>query len=146
TTTTGDAEGEVLEVRPCQVTLAEVEAVLPRFTGDIQQVPPMYSALKHDGQPLYKLARAGETVERKPRSVTIRRLTVLGLEGDRLRLEVQCSNGTYIRTLVEDIGAALGCRAHVAALRRSQAGPFDLRQAGTLGPRQAAHAEGVPTA
>src|SRR5690554_50930 len=129
---TGDAEGEVLEIKPCQVTLDEVQAVLPRFTGDIQQIPPMYSALKHDGQPLYKLARAGETVERKPRSVTIRQLTLLGLEGDRLRLEVHCSKGTYIRTLVEDIGAALGCGAHVAELRRSQAGPFDLSQAVTL--------------
>src|SRR5690606_25020619 len=98
TTTTGDAEGEVLEMKPCQATLAEVEALLPRFTGEIEQIPPMYSALKHDGQPLYKLARAGETVERKPRSVTIRRLTLLGLEGARLRLQVYCSKGTYIRT------------------------------------------------
>ena len=142
TTTTGDAEGDVLEMKPCQVTLAEAEAVLPRFTGDIEQIPPMYSALKHGGQPLYKLARAGETVERKPRSVTIRRLTLLGLEGDRLRLEVQCSKGTYIRTLVEDIGAALGCGAHVAELRRSEAGPFDLSQSVTLEQLEALHAEG----
>lgn len=132
TTSTGDAEGEVLEIKPCQVTLAEVQALLPRFTGEIEQIPPMYSALKHDGQPLYKLARAGETVERKPRSVTIRQLTLLGLEGDRLRLQVHCSKGTYIRTLVEDIGAALGCGAHVAELRRVQAGPFDLARAVTL--------------
>lgn len=142
TTTTGDAEGDVLEMKPVQVSLADVEAVLPRFTGDIEQVPPMYSALKHEGQPLYKLARAGETVERKARSVTILRLTVLGLEGDRLRLEVHCTKGTYIRTLVEDIGAALGCGAHVSELRRIQAGPFDLSKAVTLDTLEALHAEG----
>src|SRR5690606_16766713 len=142
TTTTGDAEGDVLEMKPVQVSLTDVEALLPRFTGDIEQVPPMYSALKHEGQPLYKLARAGETVERKARSVTIQRLTVLGLEGDRLRLEVHCTKGTYIRTLVEDIGAALGCGAHVAELRRIKAGPFDLSKAVTLETLEALHAEG----
>lgn len=142
TTTTGDAEGDVLEVKPCAVTLAEVEAILPRFIGPIQQVPPMYSALKHQGQPLYKLARAGETVERKPRSVTIYSLKLLALEGDRLELEVHCSKGTYIRTLVEDIGAALGCGAHVAQLRRTEAGPFTLGQAVTLETLEALHAEG----
>jgi tRNA pseudouridine55 synthase len=146
TTTTGDAEGDVLEMRPVAVTLAEVEALLPRFTGDILQVPPMYSALKHDGQPLYKLARAGEVVERKARSVTIQRLEILGLDQDRLRLQVHCSKGTYIRTLVEDIGAALGCGAHVSELRRIQAGPFDLAQAVSLETLEALHAEGGPEA
>ena len=146
TTTTGDAEGDVLEMKPCRVTVAEVEALLPRFRGDIQQIPPMYSALKHEGQPLYKLARAGETVERKPRSVTINRLELLALEGDRLRLEVHCTKGTYIRTLVEDLGAALGCGAHVSELRRIQAGPFDLTQAVTLETLEALHAEGGATA
>src|SRR5690554_4553991 len=102
TTSTGDAEGEVLEMRPCQVSLADAEAVLPRFTGDIEQVPPMYSALKHDGQPLYKLARAGETVERKPRSVTIRRLTLLGLErSEEHTSELQSRPHLVCRLLLE---------------------------------------------
>lgn len=142
TTTTGDAEGDVLETRPVNVSLEQVEAFLPQFTGDILQIPPMYSALKHEGQPLYKLARAGETVERKPRSVTIKQLKILGLEGDRLRLEVHCTKGTYIRTLVEDLGNALGCGAHVSELRRIQAGPFDLSKAVTLETLEALHAEG----
>ena len=142
TTTTGDAEGDVIEMKPVNVSLEQVNAVLPSFTGDIEQIPPMYSALKHDGQPLYKLARAGETVERKPRSVTIGQLKVLSLEGDRLQLEVHCTKGTYIRTLVEDIGLALGCGAHVSALRRIKAGPFDLSQSITLETLEALHAEG----
>ncbi|MFO7706405.1 MAG: tRNA pseudouridine(55) synthase TruB [Halopseudomonas sp.] len=142
TTTTGDAEGDVLETKPVNVTLEQVESLLPQFTGDILQIPPMYSALKHEGQPLYKLARAGETVERKPRSVTIKQLKILGLEGDRLRLEVHCTKGTYIRTLVEDLGNALGCGAHVSELRRIQAGPFDLSKAVTLETLEALHAEG----
>lgn len=142
TTTTGDAEGDVLESKPVNVTLEQVESFLPQFTGDILQIPPMYSALKHEGQPLYKLARAGETVERKPRSVTINQLKLLGLEGDRLRLEVHCTKGTYIRTLVEDLGNALGCGAHVSELRRIQAGPFDLSKAVTLEELEALHAEG----
>ncbi|SDS90565.1 tRNA pseudouridine55 synthase [Halopseudomonas sabulinigri] len=146
TTTTGDAEGDVLEIKPVDISLEQVQARLPQFTGDIEQVPPMYSALKHEGQPLYKLARAGETVERKARAVTISQLTILGLEGDRLQLEVHCSKGTYIRTLVEDLGAALGCGAHVASLRRSIAGPFDLSQSVTLKALEALHAEGGPEA
>lgn len=132
TTTTADAEGEVLERREVTSGQAELEAVLPRFTGSIKQVPPMYSALKKDGQPLYKLARAGEVVEREPRSVTIHRLQLLALDADRASLHVACSKGTYVRTLAEDIGAALGCGAHVAELRRTQAGPFSLPQAITL--------------
>ncbi|MEH6493357.1 tRNA pseudouridine(55) synthase TruB [Halopseudomonas sp.] len=146
TTTTGDAEGDVLEIKPVDISLEQVQACLPQFTGDIEQIPPMYSALKHEGQPLYKLARAGETVERKARAVTISKLMVLGLEGDRLQLEVHCSKGTYIRTLVEDMGAALGCGAHVASLRRSIAGPFDLSQSVTLEALEALHAEGGPEA
>ena len=104
TTTTADAEGEVLERKPVAVTREQLEALLPQFRGDILQVPPMYSALKRDGQPLYKLARAGEVVEREPRSVNIARLELLALEGDKARLAVACSKGTYIRTLVEDLG------------------------------------------
>ncbi|QXH52269.1 tRNA pseudouridine(55) synthase TruB [Pseudomonas fakonensis] len=142
TTTTGDAEGEVLKTREVTVGRADIEAVIPRFRGQIQQIPPMYSALKRDGQPLYKLARAGEVVEREARSVTIGRLELLECEGTRARLSVGCSKGTYIRTLVEDMGEALGCGAYVAELRRTQAGPFELAQTVTLEALEAAHAEG----
>ena len=142
TTTTADAEGDVLERKPVDVSEAQLQAVLPQFRGAQQQVPPMYSALKRDGQPLYKLARAGEVVEREPRSVTIARLELLALDGDKARLSVACSKGTYIRTLAEDIGNALGCGAHVAELRRTQAGPFDLSRTVTLETLEKAHAEG----
>lgn len=142
TTTTGDAEGEVLERRTVDVDEAAIQAVLPAFRGQIEQIPPMYSALKRDGQPLYKLARAGEVVEREARSVTIARLELLALQEDRATLEVACSKGTYVRTLVEDLGARLGCGAHVAELRRTQAGPFGLAQAISLDELEAAHAEG----
>lgn len=142
TTTTGDAEGEVLEQREVTVGREAIEAQLPRFRGDIEQVPPMYSALKKDGQPLYKLARAGEVVEREARSVTIARLEMLAFESPRATLAVSCSKGTYIRTLVEDLGRELGCGAHVAALRRTQAGPFQLNQSVTLEALEKAHAEG----
>ncbi len=142
TTSTGDAEGEVLERREVAVTREDIEALLPRFRGDIQQVPPMYSALKKDGQPLYKLARAGEVVEREARSVTISRLELLAFENGQARLSVSCSKGTYIRTLVEDLGHLLGCGAHVAELRRTQAGPFTLAQAVSLEELEKAHAEG----
>jgi len=142
TTTTGDAEGEVLEERQVTVGREALEALLPRFSGEIEQVPPMYSALKKDGQPLYKLARAGEVVEREARSVTIARLDLLAFEAPCATLAVSCSKGTYIRTLVEDIGRELGCGAHVAALRRTQAGPFGLAQAVTLEELVQVHAEG----
>jgi tRNA pseudouridine55 synthase len=142
TTTTADAEGEVIERREVTVGRDDIEAVLPRFRGQISQIPPMYSALKRDGQPLYKLARAGEVVEREARSVTIARLEMLGCEGEQARLSVACSKGTYIRTLVEDIGQALGCGAHVAELRRTQAGPFVLAQTVTLEELEQVHADG----
>jgi tRNA pseudouridine55 synthase len=142
TTTTGDAEGEVLERRTVDIDEAAIQAALPAFRGQIEQIPPMYSALKRDGQPLYKLARAGEVVEREARSVTIARLELLALQEDRATLEVACSKGTYVRTLVEDLGARLGCGAHVAELRRTQAGPFGLVQAISLDELEAAHAEG----
>lgn len=142
TTTTGDAEGEVLEQREVTVGREAIEAVLPRFRGGIEQVPPMYSALKKDGQPLYKLARAGEVVEREARSVTIARLDLLAFESPCATLAVSCSKGTYVRTLVEDIGRELGCGAHVAALRRTQAGPFQLSQSVTLETLEKVHAEG----
>jgi len=142
TTTTADAEGDVVERKPVDISLQQIEALLPQFRGDLQQVPPMYSALKRDGQPLYKLARAGEIVEREPRSVTIARLDLLSFEADRARLAVSCSKGTYIRTLVEDLGQALGCGAHVAELRRTQAGPFDLTQTVSLEELERVHSEG----
>ncbi|BCG27080.1 tRNA pseudouridine synthase B [Pseudomonas tohonis] len=142
TTTTGDAEGEVLERREVTVGRADIEARLADFRGEIKQIPPMYSALKKDGQPLYKLARAGEVVEREARSVTIARLELLAFESAQARFAVACSKGTYIRTLVEDLGQVLGCGAHVAELRRTQAGPFSLAQAITLDELEKAHAEG----
>ncbi|WP_137822646.1 tRNA pseudouridine(55) synthase TruB [Pseudomonas sp. D(2018)] len=142
TTSTGDAEGEVIERREVTVGREDIEAQLPRFRGEIKQIPPMYSALKKDGQPLYKLARAGEVVEREARSVTIARLELLACENSQARLAVACSKGTYIRTLVEDLGQALGCGAHVAELRRTQAGPFGLDQAISLETLEKAHAEG----
>lgn len=142
TTNTGDAEGEALETKEVNVTAADIEAVLPQFRGEIQQVPPMYSALKKDGQPLYKLARAGITVDRPARTVTITKLELLSHDGDQARILVACTKGTYIRTLVEDIGAVLGCGAHVAQLRRTEAGPFDLTHAVTLEELEQAHEEG----
>ena len=141
TTDTADAEGQVLETRPVDISVEQVEAVLPQFRGDIMQVPPMYSALKQDGQPLYKLARAGEVVERKARPVHISSLELLELDGELLRLRVSCSKGTYIRTLAEDIGRELGCGAHVAGLRRTVAGPFDLSRSVTLDELIALHDE-----
>lgn len=129
TTATGDAEGQVLEQKPVTCTEQDLLAVLPRFRGEITQIPPMYSAIKKDGQPLYKLARAGEVVDREPRQLMIDELELVSFEGDKARLVVSCSKGTYIRTLVEDIGQALGCGAHVAKLCRVEAGPFHLDQA-----------------
>lgn len=138
TTDTGDAEGEVREQRPVSVGEADLVALLPRFTGSITQVPPMYSALKRDGKPLYELARQGVEVERHPRAVTIHALELLGVDVDsrgmltRARLAVTCSKGTYIRVLAEDIGAALGCGAHLTALRRTRVGSLSLADALTL--------------
>jgi tRNA pseudouridine55 synthase len=124
-TNTGDADGEAIETRPVAAySEAQVREVLARFTGEIEQIPPMHSAIKHQGQPLYKLAHQGLEVERQPRRVTIYALNLLRLEGDELEIDVHCSKGTYIRTLAEDIGAALGCGAHLNQLRRTMAGPF----------------------
>jgi tRNA pseudouridine55 synthase len=124
-TDTGDAEGEVVETRPVSVSRPEVEQALARFTGPIEQVPPMYSAIKHRGQPLYALARKGQEVERQPRRVSIYELRLLDLRGDDLEVFVHCSKGTYVRTLAEDIGSVLGVGAHVSELRRLSVGPFD---------------------
>ena len=131
-TSTGDAEGEVLETRAVQVSEQALSAVLKRFTGEIEQVPPMHSALKHKGTPLYRLARRGEEVERPARRVRIFELHAATLEGPRLELRVLCSKGTYIRTLAEDIGEALGCGAHLSGLRRTASGGFRIEQAATL--------------
>ena len=124
-TSSADAEGEIIETREVPVlSEAQVEDVLARFRGEIEQIPPMHSAIKQNGQPLYKLARQGIEVERKPRMVTIHKLELVRLEGDEIELYVHCSKGTYIRTLVEDIGEALGCGAHLSQLRRTRVGPF----------------------
>jgi len=131
-TTTGDTEGEVVEALPVNVTQADIDAALARFRGPIFQVPPMHSALKRDGKPLYEYARAGITLEREARQVTIHELEFLRYEAPLLRLRVRCSKGTYIRVLGEDIGAALGCGAHLQALRRTGVGNLTLTGAVTL--------------
>jgi tRNA pseudouridine55 synthase len=133
TTTTGDAEGAVLQERPVVVTPADVERVCALFRGPIRQVPPMYSALKKDGRALYDYARAGIEVERPAREVTIQALVAeLDAQQAVLHLDVTCSKGTYIRTLAEDIGEALGCGAHLGALRRVATGDFGLAHSVTL--------------
>lgn len=125
TTTTADAEGEVLETRTVDgISEIDIRQVLAGFEGVIEQIPPMYSALKHKGERLYKLARDGIEVEREPRQVTIHQITMLSHSGDEFELDVHCSKGTYIRTLAEDIGTKLGCGAHVTALRRTGVGPY----------------------
>lgn len=131
-TDTQDVTGTVLEERAVDVTKSQVEEVLSRFRGEIMQVPPMYSALKVNGQKLYELARKGKQVERQPRPVTVYELTVLSFENNRLSLRVRCSKGTYIRTLCEDIGEALGCLGCMEALRRTQAGEYRLEDAVAL--------------
>ncbi len=124
-TDTGDAEGEVTQRRPIEVLDGDALAdLLPRFTGEIEQVPPMYSALKHQGRRLYELAREGQEVERKPRRVTIHELRLDTVAGVEATFEVSCSKGTYVRTLVEDIGRAFGPGAHVSELRRTALGPY----------------------
>lgn len=131
-TETGDAEGRVIERFPVNVTRDKLEGALALFRGEIEQVPPMYSAIKKDGQPLYKLARKGISVERAPRKVTIHRLELKGLEASKARIYVRCSKGTYVRTLAEDIGAGLGCGAHLGSLRRVEIGELDMSEAVTL--------------
>lgn len=132
-TTTGDAEGEVVEQAPVTVSQSDVQAVLERFTGEIEQVPSVYSAIKQSGEPLYKKARRGEDVPApEARQVTIHAIRLMALSEGRLELDVQCSKGTYIRTLATDIGRALGCYAHLAELRRTASGPFRIEDAVTL--------------
>jgi tRNA pseudouridine55 synthase len=132
TTETADAEGKVRETRPVEVAIAQIDDALAKFRGAIEQVPPMYSALKRAGRPLYELARQGLTVERAARPVRIERLDLLEFSGTLLEIEVVCSKGTYIRTLAEDIGRVLGCGAHLAGLQRIAAGNFTIEQAAAL--------------
>ena len=132
TTATGDAEGDVLERRPVNVDEAGLEAARRGLLGEIDQVPPMHSALKKDGRALYEYARAGLEVERQPRRVSIHRLDIVERHDDRLVIDVLCSKGTYVRTLAEDLGAALGCGAHLAALRRTGSGSLRVERAVTL--------------
>ena len=133
TTETGDADGEVIaQADASSVTPAQAVAALETFVGEIEQIPSMYSALKHQGQPLYKLARKGVEVERAPRKVSIYSAELLQFSEASIELRVHCSKGTYIRSLAEDLGAALGCGAHVSALRRLAAGPYEEEQATTL--------------
>ena len=132
-TRTADSEGEVLETRSVgNLTEQQVKQVLQGFIGQIEQIPPMHSAVKINGTPLYKLAREGKEIERKSRRVSIYQLEMLRLEGDELDIDVHCSKGTYVRTLAEEIGEALACGAHLSALRRTASGPFELEQAVTM--------------
>jgi tRNA pseudouridine55 synthase len=125
-TTTADADGEVMATRDCaHITMGDIENLVPRFSGAISQIPPMYSAIKHQGQRLYALAREGIEVERQSRTVHIYQLVLHSLHECMLDLEVACSKGTYVRTLIEDLGEALGCGAHVVELRRLSVGPFE---------------------
>jgi len=129
---TGDAEGEVVEKKSVQVSEAGLSRVLEKFKGEISQLPPMHSALKRDGVPLYKLARKGQSVERVPRRVRILELESTRFDPPLAEIRVRCSKGTYIRTLAEDIGAVLGTGAHLTALRRTASGRFSVADASRL--------------
>ncbi len=132
TTTTADAEGEVLATTAVDVSDSAIEAALAQLRGEIDQVPPMYSALKHHGKALYEYARAGIEIPREARRVTIHSFECLAREGDSLKVRVACSKGTYVRTLASDLGALLGCGAHLTALRRTRIGPFELESSISL--------------
>lgn len=133
TTTTSDAEGEILEIKLVpQFTREQILAAIAKFIGVSKQIPSMYSALKHKGQPLYKLARQNITVERPARDIFVYEYELLDFNYDVIKCRIKCSKGTYIRNLIEDLGVALGCGAHVTALQRTQAGGFDLEQSYTL--------------
>lgn len=132
-TTTADAEGDVIEEKPVpSLTESLIKDILAKFIGTISQVPPMHSAIKVQGQPLYKLAHQGIEIERQPRQVTIHELNLLELGSTDFRFHLKCSKGTYVRTLAEDMGKMLGCGAYLAALRRTQVGPFELHNSVTL--------------
>ena len=143
-TNTGDIEGEVLETRPVpQISDKELRRALKKLTGTLQQVPPMYSAIKHEGERLYKLARQGIEVERKPRQVTVFQFELQDRHADELEVLVVCSKGTYVRTLVDDLGEILGCGAHVVGLRRAGVEPYDAPRMHTLEELEALAANGV---
>lgn len=133
TTTTGDAEGDTLNSLPVNATLLDVQLTLRAFVGELMQLPPMYSALKKDGKPLYFYARQGTAIERQARPIVIHRLELVAFTTPIIKVRVQCSKGTYIRTLAEDIGLHLGCGAHLTALRRTAVANLDIAQAVTLG-------------
>ena len=141
TTTTGDLEGEFVETKPVTCDRATIDEALVAFRGEIQQVPPMFSALKRDGKTLYELAREGVQLELEPRTVTISMLNVLSYENEVLTIEVTCSKGTYIRVLAEDIGRALGCGAHLVGLRRTKVGDLSIEDAVLLDDFRAMDAE-----
>jgi tRNA pseudouridine55 synthase len=143
-TASGDSQSEVLDTRPVNVTRKQVEDCLEQFRGEIVQVPSMYSALKHQGVPLYKIARKGGEVVRKEREVTVFRLDLLDFRGDEVDLDISCSKGTYIRTIADDLGDALGTGGHVTALRRLQSGPFLESDAVTIDQLELAAATGGP--
>ena len=130
--TTGDAEGDIIATGRSDISLSEFQAACAALTGNIRQVPPMFSALKHNGKPLYEYARQGITIERKPRDITIRQITVQDFAPPHATIAVQCSKGTYIRTLAEDIAKQLGTYAHLTALRRTATAGFDIVQTHTL--------------
>ena len=133
TTESGDAEARVVKKRPTGfLNMDRVESVLKMYRGKTQQIPPMFSALKVDGERLYKLARKGITIDRKPRDIEIYELNLLALDGNEAKLFIRCSKGTYVRTLVEDIGESIGCGAHVRELRRLQVASFSIRDCFTL--------------
>ncbi|CAM8267608.1 TruB Pseudouridine synthase [Candidatus Methylopumilus planktonicus] len=132
TTTTGDQEGEVISEKEAVFNEAQVKETLQKFVGDITQIPPMYSALKFEGRPLYEYARQGIEIERKSRQTTIYDIGLMEFQGSVMTIEVSCSKGTYIRTLAEDIGHALGCGAHLKGLERTQTGNFQLSEALTI--------------
>jgi tRNA pseudouridine55 synthase len=148
-TDTGDAEGQLLEVRDASgISLDDVVVALRQFEGEIEQVPSMFSAIKQNGQPLYKLARQGLEVERKARAVVIRQLHLRAFRAGskaEVDIELECSKGTYVRSLAEDVGRVLGCGAHVSALRRTRAGPFDVDDSVTLAALEALQAAGSVT-
>ena len=149
TTSTGDPEGEVLAERPVEAGCTEIASTLPRFVGEIEQIPPMHSALKHQGRPLYEYAPAGIDIARPPRKVRIASLDLVDCTPPQVIFDVACSAGTYVRTLAQDIGEALGCGAHLTGLTRIAAGGFELARAHTLDaldalPAEARHALLMP--
>lgn len=141
-TATGDAEGDIISTRPVEnITLERIHLALERFKGKIQQIPPMFSAIKHQGTPLYELARKGVEIERTPREVTIFSISCDDFENDVFSFNVHCSKGTYVRTLVEDLGEVLGCGAHVAELRRTSVTPYQNASMITIDALEALHKE-----